>query len=69
MNKALKWLVIAAIALACVGIAAAGIGFAMDDTYPEEPPGWAFTLIWIGAAAAVVLAVVRGFIVGFRGQQ
>lgn len=62
MTRLWTGLLIAGIALAVAGVAAAAIGFAMDTTYPEEPPGWAFPLIWAGVLLAVVGGVGRAVV-------
>lgn len=58
----------AGIALAVSGGIAAAVGFSMDTTYPEEVPGWAFVLIWVGVGVAIAAAVVRGFLSGLKNQ-
>lgn len=62
MQKKLKLLMYAGIALALIGLIGGAIGYGMDTTYPEEFPGWAAPLIWIGALVAVGAGVARGLV-------
>jgi|GEM_PF-5152232 len=66
-QKNLRLVTRAGIAIAVIGVIAAAIGYAMDDTYPETAPSWAIALIWTGAGVAALSALLRGFLSGLRG--
>jgi hypothetical protein len=53
--------VLAGIALAVAGVIAAMVGFSMDETYPEEVPGWSIGMVWGGVAVAAVAGFARLF--------
>lgn len=48
------------IAVAVAGVVAAAVGFSTDTTYPEEIPGWSFTIIWVGVLVTVGSLIGRG---------
>lgn len=54
--KLLMWV---GIVVAVAGVIAAAVGFSMDTTYPEEVPGWSFTVIWVGILIAVGSVIGR----------
>lgn len=62
MQKTLRVLMYAGIGLALVGLVGGAIGYSMDSTYPEEFPGWAPPLIWIGVLVAVGAGITRGLV-------
>ncbi|WP_155830246.1 hypothetical protein [Glycomyces tenuis] len=68
MNRMWRLLIWGGIAFTVVTVIAAAISYAMDDTYPAEMPGWLFPLFWTGVAIAVLSAVVRGILEGFKNQ-
>lgn len=43
----------AGVAVLAAGVIAAVVGFSMDETYPEEVPGWATMIVWAGVAILV----------------
>ena len=46
-------------AIAAGGVIAAAVGFSMDNTYPETVPGWAISMIWVGALVAVGSGIAK----------
>lgn len=47
------------IVVVVAGVVAAAVGFSMDETYPEEVPGWSITVIWVGVLVAVGSGIAR----------
>ena len=46
-------------AIAVAGVIASAVGFSMDESYPEEVPGWAISIVWIGILATVAAIIGR----------
>lgn len=52
-------LIWAGVAVAVAGVVAAGVGYSMDTTYPEEVPGWAMPIVWVGILVTVGAVIGR----------